>query len=146
MIDPENPVVALCTRGMAAERAGDAGLAARLFLEAWELAGDDYEACIAAHYVARHQDDPAELLRWNRVALERAARAEEGRVAGFYPSLHLNLGYALERSGDSDGARAAYLEAAGRLDRLPAGGYGDLVREGVRRALERSASAGTDPT
>jgi len=130
---------------MAAERAGDAGLAARLYLEAWELAGDDYEGCIAAHYVARQQDDAAELLRWNRVALERAARTAEERVAGFYPSLHLNLGYALERNGDVAGARAAYREAAGRLDRLPAGGYGDLVREGVRRALERSARPGAGP-
>ncbi|MGW0983925.1 hypothetical protein ACWD33_24265 [Streptomyces xiamenensis] len=46
MMDPENPVVRLCARGMA----NDDG---ELFLRAWEVASDDYERCVAAHYVAR---------------------------------------------------------------------------------------------
>ncbi|MGE0552609.1 MAG: hypothetical protein AB7R55_04180 [Gemmatimonadales bacterium] len=127
---------------MNAESAGNAGLAARLFLEAWERAGDDYEACIAAHYLARHQTEPAELLRWNQVALERADRVADERVAGFYPSLQLNLGHALERNGDRAGAREAYLKAAALLDRLPQGRYGAIVRDGVRRALERVRAGG----
>ncbi|MEZ4588144.1 MAG: hypothetical protein R2909_17335 [Gemmatimonadales bacterium] len=142
MIDPANPVVALCARGMEAESGGDRDLAARLFLEAWERAADDYEACIAAHYVARHQSEPAELLRWNQVALQRADRVGDDRVAGFYPSLQLNLGFALERSGDRMGARDAYLAAAARLERLPEDRYGEIVRDGVRRALARVRAAG----
>ncbi|RGC68468.1 hypothetical protein C5N14_13190 [Micromonospora sp. MW-13] len=33
---------------------------------------DDYDACVAAHYLARQQDDPEEILRWNQEALRHA--------------------------------------------------------------------------
>lgn len=57
-IDPDNAVVKLCAQGMQAEGAGRRGDARALFEQAWEIAGDDYERCIAAHYLARHQDGP----------------------------------------------------------------------------------------
>ncbi len=63
-----------------------------LYQQAWELHADDYEACIAAHYLARFQDNPWETLRWNQIALERADRVNDERVAELYPSLYLNLG------------------------------------------------------
>ena len=70
-VDPANPVVQLCAAGMAIE--GDPLGARALFAEAWALQSDDYEACIAAHYVARHQATAEETLRWNALA---------GRVEG----------------------------------------------------------------
>jgi len=146
MIDPDNPVVKRCAEGMAAEAAGRPAEAAALFLEAWELATDDYEACVAAHYLARHQSEPADLLHWNQLALDRAELVADDRVAGFFPSLHLNLGYALEQSGDRDGAGREYRKAAAMVERLPSGPYGDLVRDGVRRGLERVAEPGPPDT
>ncbi len=62
-VDPENHVVRLCVRGMGAEARGEEDEARRLFLQAWDEATDDYEACIAAHYVARHQTTPQDTLR-----------------------------------------------------------------------------------
>ena len=44
MIDPNNPVVKLCIAGMQAEGEGDHELARGLFVQAWGVAGDDYEA------------------------------------------------------------------------------------------------------
>lgn len=55
MTDPENVVVRLCAQGMQAEAEGRDAQARDLFLQAWEAAEDDYDACIAAHYLARHQ-------------------------------------------------------------------------------------------
>jgi hypothetical protein len=63
MFDPANRVVALCAEGMARE--GEPGVALRLFEEAWAARTDDFEAAIAAHYVARHQPTAEEALRWN---------------------------------------------------------------------------------
>ena len=64
----------------------------RLYQRAWDAHTDDYEACIAAHYVARFQESPEETLRWNQIALERANLVHDERVREFYPSLYLNMG------------------------------------------------------
>jgi hypothetical protein len=138
-MDSNNPVVRLCQDGMRAEFADDPAGARALFEQAWAAARDDYEACVAAHFLARHQPGPAETLRWNQLALERAARADPELVRGFYPSLYLNLGYAWERMGDRVMARQYYQLAESGAGALPAGSYGALVRGGVASALERTA-------
>jgi hypothetical protein len=136
-MDPDNPIVTLCARGMEAEGRDRPLEAKALFEQAWEQATDDYEACIAAHYVARHQATDEDNLRWNQEALARADRVADPRVRGFYPSLLLNLGHAFELTGRRDEARRQYTLAVARTGDLPEGPYGDLVREGLGRALAR---------
>ena len=136
-MDPENYVVKLCAAGMEAEFAGRIDDARRLFDEAWQAAQDDYEACIAAHYVARHQPTFADNLHWNEVALARASAADGEQVRDFYPSLYLNLGHAYEVNGDLSAARLHYERAAEHAGVLAAGSYGDMVRRGVANALVR---------
>jgi len=138
-MDPNNPVVRLCQAGMQAEFADDPAGARQLFEQAWAAARDDYEACLAAHFLARHQPGPAETLRWNQAALDRAAAADPALVAGFYPSLYLNLGFAWELCGDQRRARRCYEQAEAASAGLPAGAYGALVRGGVAAGLGRTA-------
>ena len=137
-MDPANPVVQLCARGMQAEFAGRLAEASAHFAQAWQAAADDYEACVAAHFVARHQADPRDALRWNQVALARAQAVPGERVRGFYPSLYLNLGYAYENVGDMDNARQHYALAAERLVDLDDGPYAEVVRGGVAAGLART--------
>jgi len=111
-MDLENPVVKLCIAGTQAEFRGALQEARALYQQAWERARDDYEACIAAHYVARFQDDPEQKMHWNRVALERAEVVGDERVREFYPSLYLNMGQSCEQLGDQDEARRYYDLAA----------------------------------
>ena len=111
-IDPNNPVVKLCIQGTQAEFAGQIAEARMLYWQAWEMAQDDYEACVAAHYVARHQPDPHEEFRWNQIALERADASNDARVGAFYPSLHLNMGRSYEKLGDQRAAKRYYDLAA----------------------------------
>ena len=111
-IDPQNPIIQLCIAGTQAEFQGQVEQARELYLQAWQLAGDDYEACIAAHYLARFQDNPAETLRWNREALRRAEAVEYERVASFYPSLYLNMGHSHELLGEQAEAEKYYALAA----------------------------------
>lgn len=140
-MDLDNPVVQLCQRGMRAESEGRVDEAQRLFDEAWRIAADDYEACVAAHYVARHQADPRERLRWNEECLRRADLVGDERVAGFYPSLHLNLARAYADLGRPDAAREQFRLAARHLDRVPPGPYADWMRLAVADGLRRC-----DPT
>lgn len=136
-MDPDNPIVNLCAEGMTAEGEGRPEDARTLFLQAWDRAANDYEASIAAHYVARHQASAEERLRWNRVAVERADRAEDDGVRLFYPSLYLNLAHSYEETGDRGEAARHYNRAAACLEDLPPGPYTDLVRRGVQAGLER---------
>lgn len=78
------------------------------------------------------------MLQWNQEALARADAVRDERVRHFYPSLYLNLGYAYETIGDQTEARHYYELAAEKADDLPPGPYGDLVRDGVVRGLERT--------
>ena len=136
-MDPNNPVVKLCAQGIEIEMKGHRAEARSLFLQAWELRRDDVDACIAAHYVARHQDSPVETLRWNELALTHAISASADSIRSFYPSLYLNLGKSYEDIGDSSRARELYVQGEQCLNDAPDGGYGDIVRQGLYNALQR---------
>ena len=136
-MDPNNPVVRLCTEGMKAEADGRPADALQLFLRGWEKRQDDLDTCIAAHYIARHQQTPEEILRWNQESLNRADAVNDERVQAFYPSLYLNLGKAYEDLGNREEAKRHYELAAARMKNLPDGRYGDIVRDGVQQGLQR---------
>jgi tetratricopeptide (TPR) repeat protein len=108
----DNPVIKLVIEGTQAEFQGQIDKARSLYQMAWKSARDDYEACIAAHYVARHQTNPQDTLRWNEEALVRANAVKDDRVTGFYPSLYVNIGHAYEILGNRSIARRYYKLAA----------------------------------
>ena len=136
----------LCAQGIEREALGSLDEASRLYATAWDRSSDDFEHSIAAHYVARHQENAASALEWNRRALSYADRCDPARVRGFYPSLYLNLGNAYEDLGDEDPAKRCYELAAASLDSIPDDAYGAVVREAIARALKRvSRESGFDP-
>ena len=110
-MDTENPVVKLCIAGSAAEFAGTIDEAKAFYRQAWDMAINDYEACIAAHYMARHQP-PEEAFCWNQIALERADRVPDARVQPFYGSLYVNMGHSYEQLGNQAAAEHYYALAA----------------------------------
>lgn len=142
-MNTDQQTVRLCAQGMAAEAEGRDGDARDLFREAWDSAGDDYEACVAAHYLARQQPTPEAALHWNRTCLELAERVGDARVAGFYPSLHGTIGRALLDLGRPAEAREHFEAAADALGTLPAGPYTDWLRLCVARGLRATAGADT---
>jgi hypothetical protein len=111
-MDTNNPVVKLCVEGSRAELEGRRQDARDLYRQAWTLATDDFEACIAAHYVARFQDSPQQTLTWNLESLRRAEAVGDERVAAFYPSLYVNLGHSYEVLGQGEEAQRFYDLAA----------------------------------
>ncbi|HEX8710105.1 MAG TPA: hypothetical protein VF723_17820 [Pyrinomonadaceae bacterium] len=139
-MDTDNLVVRLCSEGMQAEAEGRPDEARKLFEQAWAAAQDDYEACVAAHYLARHQSKPEAVFEWNREALERAEAVSDDRVQGFYPSLYLNMGHSYETLGNPGEARRHYAMAAARLDHVPDGPYKDVVQNGIAGGFQRTES------
>ena len=137
-MDPDNPVVKLCVDGMKAEAEGRMDEAHMFFVQAWEQSKNDFEACIAAHYVARHQKTLEETLDWNKESLDRADAVNDERVQSFYPSLYLNMGKAYENLGNWEQAKRHYELAAAKMSNLPPEGrYGNVVRDGIKRGLQR---------
>lgn len=111
-MDLTNPVIQLCTAGTRAEfehRIKDARV---LYQQAWDTRTGDYDACIAAHYVARFQDAAEESLHWNQLALKHANMVNDESIKEFYPSLYLNLGHSYELVGDQVEAQRYYGLAA----------------------------------
>lgn len=133
----ENHVARLCAEGMDAEATGLTDDARRLFAEAWARRRDHYEACIAAHYVARHQPTPARALLWNARAARHAEAAEPDTTREFLASLYLNLGHSYEVVGRIDEGRAYAAKAAAALVYLPDGGYREFTRRGITALQER---------
>lgn len=111
-MDENSPVVQLCVKGTQAEFEGKQDKARALYLSAWEAASNDFEACVAAHYVARFQTDPQERLRWNVIALEKAEAVTDESVKDFYPSLYINMGQSYELLGNKAEAKRYYDLAA----------------------------------
>jgi tetratricopeptide (TPR) repeat protein len=132
-MDPENAIVKLCGAGMTAEMEGKPDEALRLYEEAWETAVNATERCIAAHFLARHQDSDEATLHWNQKALQLAEAADEASVRDFYPSLYLNLAHSHEVLGHLDEAQRYYDLAAARVDELPENLYGQRVRNSIAR-------------
>ncbi len=139
-MDANNRIVKLCAEGMQAEMDGRLEDARKLFERAWNVRRNDYEACIAAHFLARHQASSEDTLRWNEEALERADRADVELVRGFYASLYLNLGHSHEQLGNAELARSSYEIAENHLVAVPDGTYKDIVSKGIANALARTGT------
>ncbi|MFC4114528.1 hypothetical protein [Nonomuraea zeae] len=140
-MDPSTPVVRLCAQGMQAEAEGRDTDAGSLFRQAWESAGDDYEACVAAHYLARHQSTPQQTLHWNQECLNRADLVGDDRVKGFYASLHLNMAKAYGDLDEPEKAREHFELAATRIDDVPPGQYADWARVAIAEGLRSTGAA-----
>jgi tetratricopeptide (TPR) repeat protein len=137
-IDPNNPVVALCAQGMAVE--GNVDAAKALFEQAWAARTDDYDASIAAHFLARHQPTTEARVHWNALAVTHAEAVTDGRANEFMASLYLNLADALLASGEHTSAQEALTKALASIGALPAGGYRSFVEFGIAGVQERLAA------
>ena len=139
VFDPANPVIALCAAGMAAE--GVPAEARTYFEQAWAARRDDYDAAIAAHYLARHQPTPAATLHWNTLAVTHFERIADGRGQELGASLYLNLADSLFATGRQEEARAAASGAAQHLEALPPDGYRQMIEQAIARLLARISAS-----
>lgn len=130
-------------------RRGNAEHARTQLLELWKaigVSGDPLHRCTLAHHLADLYSEPAQSLAWDVRALDAADVVTEQRVqmhdfglhvAGFYPSLHLNLADNYRRLGSFDAARGHLEAARDHLPALASDAYGEMIRA----ALDEVAAA-----
>ncbi len=103
--NPNNHVVQRCIQGMDMEEKGKPEEASKLFLQAWNEATSDFEKFTAAYYVARHQKNIPDKLKWHETALQFALRINNITVQAAFPSLYSNIAKCYEELGDQDNAK-----------------------------------------
>src|SRR5436305_3606009 len=106
--NPQNNIVKLCMQGMGMEEKGKPEEASRLFLQAWNEATNDFEKFLAAYYVARHQINGSDRLKWLQTALQLALEINDDSVKGALSSLYINIAKCYEDLNDFDNAKKNY--------------------------------------
>ncbi len=82
---PNNNVIKLCIQGMSFEEKGKPEEASKTFLQAWNEAANDFEKFLAAHYVARHQKNVSDKLKWLQADLQLALKVNNEAVNAAFP-------------------------------------------------------------
>lgn len=141
-------------KGIELNQHGEREAARAVFAQIWseigQERGDPFHRCALAHSMADVQDDVHDELAWDLRALEAADLITDERaaqagvmspVAGFYPSLHLNLGECYRKLGDLDRAREQLERGQAAVGALGDNGYGQMIKRGLDRLDERLTSA-----
>lgn len=149
MNEPD-PAMVRISQGIELNHAGDRDAAREVFASVWDEiggeSGNPLHVCALAHSMADVQDDVQEELRWDLLALaaadgltdERAARAGVASpVAGFYPSLHLNLGECYRKLGETETAHEHLAKGMTAVEHLGDDGYGKTVKGALIALSER---------
>ncbi|WP_231570060.1 rRNA adenine methyltransferase [Sporocytophaga myxococcoides] len=137
LFDPNNHVIKLCAQGMNLEGEGKREEALKLFQMAWDDAINNLEKFTSAHYIARHQRNISEKLKWDEIALVLALKVNDENVKGLYPSLYLNIGKCHEDLNDIDNAKKNYELAHSFIHFLPDDGYGKMIKDGIMNGIAR---------
>src|SRR3982750_4701661 len=98
--NPNNNIIKLCVQGMDMEEKGKPEEASKIFLQAWNEATNDFEKFTAAYYVARHQKNASDKLKWLETALQFALKTDNDSVNGAFPSLYSNIAKCYEELSD----------------------------------------------
>jgi hypothetical protein len=127
-MDTNNPVVTFCIEGIWAELEQRLDEARQSYQRAWDSCENEYEACIAAHYVARVQASGEGSLQWNLRALELAYTVPQEMVRDFYPSLYMGIAHAYKQLGGTVQAQRYYRLAAGMGEIHPLESEDEMIR------------------
>ncbi|MBO9573251.1 MAG: NAD(+)--rifampin ADP-ribosyltransferase [Chitinophagaceae bacterium] len=103
--NPNNHIVKYCLQGMALEEKGEMDKASSLFMQAWNEAANDHEKFIAAYYVARHQKNIPDKLKWLNTALQLALKINDDSVNAALASLYLSIAECYEEMNEPENAK-----------------------------------------
>ncbi|MBO8186419.1 hypothetical protein [Streptomyces spirodelae] len=143
-----DPTMQAISQAVTEGRGGNTHSARQKLLKLWSaigVTGDPLHRCSLAHYLADLYEDPAQALAWDVRALDAADAMTEQRVqehhaslhlAGFYPSLHLNLADNYRRLGSFDAATEHINAAEEHAHNLRQDAYGAFLRSALDEVAE----------
>jgi hypothetical protein len=152
-----DPIMDAIGRAVMQGQNGDTAAAREAMLELWTrigVTGDPLHRCTLAHSMADLYEDAAQALAWDVRALDAADAATDERVqahhaglaiAGFYPSLHLNLADDYRRLGSFEAAQTHIDAAEQAAPALPEGPYGGLIRSAIKEVAAAIGEKDTAP-
>lgn len=103
--NPDNPIVKLCLQGMEMEMKNNPEKALELFLMAWSQSVNDFEKYLTAYYVARHQKNIRDKLKWLETTLQFGLKINDDSVKSAFPSLYLSVAKCYEELNESENAK-----------------------------------------
>lgn len=115
--NPNNSIVKRCLQGMGMEENGKPEEAGKLFLQAWDEATSDFEKFMSAHYVARHQKNASDKLKWLETSLQFALKINDDTVRSAFPFLYFNIAKCYEDLSEPDKAKENYALATSFKDK-----------------------------
>jgi len=136
-MEETNHIIKLCQKGIKLESEGNSNSARELFMQAWNNSSNSYESSIAAHFVARQQNNLEDTLHWNKESLRFADETKDDRVKNFYPSLYFCLGFSYENLKDYSNARKYFDMAYEKVAVLEDDDYGKNLRKNLSNARRR---------
>lgn len=139
-MDENNRIVKLVNEGMQMEKVDKFDRAQELYTQAWNESSNDWEKCIAAHFVPRNITDLQEKLNWNLVAVNLANKVNNDEVKGYYPSLYVNVGLCYEKLLNYSEAKNYYNLASDKISDLPVNHESEKYNEGIKQTIRESIS------
>ena len=106
--NPNNNIIKLCIQAMSLEEKGEPEEASKLFHQAWNEATNDFEKFIAAYYLARHQKNVSDKLKWLETALQLALKINNPSVNAALSGLYSNIAKCYEELNDPGNAKKNY--------------------------------------
>ena len=91
--------------------------AGKIFLQGWNEATNDFEKFMTAYYVARHQENVSDKLKWFETALRLALKINNDLVKGAFASLYANIAKCYEDLNDPGNAKKNYELANSVIDK-----------------------------
>ena len=134
-MDENNSIIKLVNEGMKMEMQNKIDLAQNLFIQAWDESSNDWEKCIAAHFVSRHQNNHEDTLKWNMESLNRANKVLEDKIKNYYPSLYLSVGISYENLGNYIEAKKYYNLAFEKIPDLSTDKNNEEYNKGIRESI-----------
>ncbi|MFT3702148.1 MAG: NAD(+)--rifampin ADP-ribosyltransferase [Agriterribacter sp.] len=116
--DPNNKVIQRCMQGVAMEEKGEEKEAGKIFLQAWDEAGNEFEKFTAAYYIARHQKNIPDKLQWLQTSLQLALQLDDMAVKGALHALYANIAQCYQDLNDLDSAQKYNALAISAKDNL----------------------------
>jgi len=121
---PSNTVVKLCIQGMELEAADKPEDASQVFLQAWNEATNDFEKYIAAYFVARHQDNVPDKLKWLETAVKFAIKVNNVAAASAFPGLYSRIAEYYQELGDAHNSKKNFeLASSSAVDPADSGPF-----------------------